>query len=349
MKSATSIIFLTLFFLILITAAAHSQNAAPARSPETIHLFVTVHDKHGKSVSTLSKDDFLLTQDDHAQSIQSLKNDSELPITIGLIFDTGMNQAGALDRERSASHDFLDQTLRESKDKAFIVHFDHEVELLQDLTNSRDKLFNALGLLQAARPQFDDSGDSGEPGETHRGRRHGSVLYDAIYLACDELMKTQQDRKVLIVMSDGMDRNSKETEGGAVESAQRTGTPVYNAFSKAEENAPAEHRGFGFPRGGGMGRPPGGGQRRAPEESPADAKKILEQISQQTGGSFFEISKKESLDQAYHTIEDDLRHQYEITYTPQSSGDWSGFHKISLTTKQKDLVVQAPAGLYAGK
>lgn len=349
MKSPTSIVFLVVFLLTLISASSHSQNTVPATSPETIHLFVTVRDKHGKSVSTLSKDDFLFTQDDHPQTIQSLKNDSDLPVTIGLIFDTGMSQAGALDRERSASHDFLDQTLRENKDKAFIIHFDHEVELLQDLTNSRDKLFNALGLLQAARPQFDDSSDSGEPGETRHGQRHGSVLYDAIYLACDELMKTQHDRKMIIVMSDGIDRNSKETEGSAVESAQRTGTPVYNAFSKAEENAPSEHRGFGFPRGGGMGRPPGGGQRRAPEESPADAKKILEQVSKQTGGGFFEISKKDTLDQAYHTIEDDLRHQYEITYLPQQSGDSSGFHKISLTTKQKDLVVQVPAGFYAGK
>jgi VWFA-related protein len=347
MKSATSIVFLTLFFLTVISASSHSQSTAPASSPATIHFFVSVRDKHGKSVSTLSKDEFVLTQDDHAQTIQSLQNDSDLPVTVGLIFDTGMNQAGALDRERSASHDFLDQTLRENKDKAFIIHFDHEVELLQDLTNSRDKLFNALGLLQAARPQFDDSSDSGEPGENRRGGGRGSVLYDAIYLACDELMKTQHDRKMLIVMSDGIDRNSKETEGSAVESAQRTGTPVYNAFSKAEENAPSEHRGFGFPRGG-MGRPPGG-QRRAPEESPAEAKKILEQVSKQTGGGFFEISKKDALEQAYHTIEDDLRHQYEITYLPQQSGDSSGFHKISLTTKQKDLVVQVPAGFYARK
>ena len=349
MKLAISIVSPVFFFFTLITASSRSQNSPPASAPETMHFFVTVRDKHGKPVSSLSKDDFVLTQDDHPQTIQSLVKDSDLPLAIGLIFDTGMNQAGVLDRERSASHDFLDQTIRENKDKAFIIHFDHEVELLQDVTNSRDKLFNALGLLQAARPQFDNSSDSDDSGESQRGGRHGSVLYDAIYLACDELMKTQRDRKVLVVMSDGVDHNSKETEGSAVESAQRTATPVYNAFSKGEETAPGEHHGFGFPRGGGMGRPPGGGQRPAPEESPADAKKILEQISKQTGGGFFEISKKDSFDQAYHTIEDDLRHQYEITYTPEHSGDWSGFHKIALTTKQKDLVVQAPAGFYAGK
>ncbi|MBV8053438.1 MAG: VWA domain-containing protein [Acidobacteriaceae bacterium] len=347
MKFSAPIPVVLLCFAFM-TAFSLTQNTVPATASQTIHLFVTVHDKHGKPASTLSKSDFVLTQDDHSQAIEALSLDADLPLTVGLIFDTGMNQAGALDRERSASHDFLDQMLRENKDRAFIIHFNREVELLQDLTNSRDKLFNALGLLQAARPQFDDSSDSGESGEGRRGRR-GSVLYDAIFLACDELMKTQQGRKVLIVMSDGVDRNSKETVGSAIESAQRTNTLVYNAFSKAEEIAPSEHRGFGFPRGGGMGRPPGGGQRRAPEETPADAKKIVEQVSRETGGGFFELSKKDSMDQIARIISDDLRHQYEITYRPQQSGDWSGFHKISLTTTQKDFAVQAPSGFYAGR
>ncbi len=290
----------------------------------------------------------MLSQDDHPQTIQSLVNDTDLPLTLGLIFDTAINQAGVLDRERSASHDFLDQTLRDNRDKAFIIHFDHEVELLQDVTNSRDKLFNALGLLQSERPQLNDAGASGEPDESQtRHRGDNNVLYDAIYLACDELMKAQHNRKVLIVMSDGIDRHSKETVGGAIESAQRSGTLVYNAQSKDQQPS-SEHRGFGFPGGGGMGRR-GGTPRPAPEETRVDGKKILEQISRETGGGFFEISNKQSMDQIYHTIEDDLRHQYEITYTPQKSGDWSGHHKISLTTKQKDLVIQAAQGFYAEK
>lgn len=337
-------LFLYLPVVPAILAQSQKQTASTAQ-PEVVELFATVRDKHGKIVSNLTKNDFVLTQDDHPQTIQSFAKDTDLPLTVGLVFDTAMNQHGALDRERSASHDFLDQVLRENKDKALIIHFDQEVELLQDVTNSRDKLFNALGLLQTARPVQDESG-SGDAGERRSGRGHANVLYDAIYLACSELMKTQHDRKVLVVMSDGIDRHSKETVGSAIESAQRTDTLVYTAQSKDEQPA-SEGRGFGFPGGGGMGRR-GGGTRRYPQETPVDGKKILAQISKETGGGYFEISKKQPLSQIYSTIQEDLRHQYSIAFTLDKSGDWSGYHKIVLTTQQKDLVVHARGGFYAG-
>ncbi|HXZ31641.1 MAG TPA: VWA domain-containing protein [Terriglobales bacterium] len=338
---------LLLWLLVVLELPAQTQNQpASTAQPEVIKLFATVRDKHGKIVPNLTKNDFVLTQDDHPQTIQTFTQNPELPITIGLVFDTGMNQAGVLDRERSASHDFLDKVLRDNKDKAFIIHFDREVELLQDVTSSRDKLFNALGLLQTARPSQNAEDDSGAPGQRRSASGHANVLYDAIYLACNELMKTQNDRKVLVVMSDGIDRHSKETVGSAIESAQRTDTLVYTALFKDEQPA-SQGRGFGFPGGGGMGRR-GGGTRRYPQETPVDGKKILEQISKETGGGFFEISKKQPMDQIYSTIQEDLRHQYSIAYTPEKSGDWLGFHKILLTTKQKDLVVQARQGFYPG-
>ena len=339
-----------IFFFILVasgTLAVQNQNQTGATNqPEVIKLLATVRDKHGKIVPDLTKDDFVLNQDDRQQTIQSFAKDTDAPLTIGLLVETSRVEAGALDRERSASHDFLDRFLRENKDKAFIIHFDREVELLQDLTSSRDKLFNALGLLQATRSDQESTNSSGGPGERRSGHGHSNVLYDAIYLASSELMKPQHERRVLIVMSDGVDRNSKETVGSAIESAQRTGTLVYTVLSKGEE-PPSEGRGFGFPgSGGGMGRHGGGG--RYPQEQRPDGKKILEQISRETGAAFFEVSKKQSFDQIYSTVQDDLRHQYSLSYTPDKSDSWAGYHKILLTTKQKDLIVQATQGFYAG-
>jgi len=201
-------------------------------------------------------------------------------------------------------------------------------------------------LLQTVRSDQESGGDSGGPEARRNGRGRSNLLYDAIYLASNELMKPQHDRKVLIVMSDGVDRNSKETVGSAIESAQRTGTLVYTVLSKGEE-PPSEGRGFGFPgSGGGMGRH--GGGRRYPQEQRPDGKKILEQISTETGGAFFEVSKKQSFDQICSSIQEDLRHQYSLSYTPDKSDSWAGYHKILLTTKQKDLIVQATQGLYAG-
>src|SRR5207302_1681805 len=83
-----------------------------------------------------------------------------------------------------------------AKDQAFIIHFDREVELLQDLTSARDKLQTALASLQTPRPER-DSGGGGESspdsssGRSQRMHGGGTLLYDAVFLASDELMKKQ--------------------------------------------------------------------------------------------------------------------------------------------------------------
>ncbi len=75
--------------------------------------------------------------------------------------------------------------------------------------------------------------------------------------------------------------------------------------------------------------------------------KILQQISKETGGSFFEVSKKQPIEQIYSRLEEELRNQYSLGYTPDKAEP--GFRKISLTVKQKGLTVQARDGYYAGK
>lgn len=98
-----------------------------------------------------------------------------------------------------------------------------------------------------------------------------------------------------------------------------------------------------------MGRRGGGGyppRSRYPQNRP-DGKKILQQISKETGGSFFEVSKKLPIEQIYSRLEEELRNQYSLGYTPENAAQ--GFRKISLTVKQKGLIVQARDGYYAGK
>ena len=117
-----------------------------------VNVLATVRDKHGKIVNDLNKDDFTLTEDGRPQTIRYFSQESGLPLTLGLLVDTSMSQRRVLGKERDASYRFLDQVLREEKDQAFLIHFDREVELLQDLTSSRKKLESALGQMQA--PEF---------------------------------------------------------------------------------------------------------------------------------------------------------------------------------------------------
>src|SRR5208283_5839637 len=102
------------------------------------------------------------------------------------------------DQERNASRSFLDQMLVQEKDKAFLIHFDREVELLQDLTAHHEKLESALDLLKTAdreRPGDSDDSDS----RSGSGNKHGTQLYDAVYLASNELLKKQTGRKAVVV------------------------------------------------------------------------------------------------------------------------------------------------------
>jgi VWFA-related protein len=246
--------------------------------------------------------------------------------------------------------------LTQDKDKAFIIHFDREVELLQDLTSSREKLQKGLDALEIRPPERDRSDEP--TGSQRRMRRGGTLLYDAVYLASDEMMKKQQGRKALIILSDGVDRGSKESLEAAMEAAQRADTVVYSILFKDErfESGPYEQRrrGGGWPGGGGGypgggGWPGGGGPGRRPrpsQEPRPDGKKILERISKETGGRLFEVSKKQPVAQIYTAIAEELRTQYSLGYTPNKSESAIGYHKIHLTAKNKDLLVQTREGYY---
>jgi len=341
------------------------QSAAPTFSSnvKVVNVLTSVRDKHGQIVNNLTKDDFVLEEDGHPQAIRYFSKESDLPLTLGLLVDTSLSQRRVLEQERVASYAFLDHVMRVDKDVAFVIHFDREIELLQDLTSSRQKLEAALQKLDMPEfiPAGGSSGGGGYPGGGgSRGGRHGggagggTTLYDAVFLASDELMQKQKGRKALIILSDGVDNASKVTLERAIESAQRGNTLVYSILFK-DDAAYGHQGGFGGPGmgrhggwgGGGMGYPRGGGYPQ--QTSHPDGKKVLERISQETGGRSFEVTKKESIDQIYDQIEQELRNQYNLGFTPDKADEAGTYHKIQVTTKQKDLTVQARDGYYAEK
>ncbi|MGA3053542.1 MAG: VWA domain-containing protein [Candidatus Korobacteraceae bacterium] len=321
-----------------------------------VNVLATVRDKRGQIVNNLTKDDFKLEEDGRPQTIRYFAKETDLPLTLGLLVDTSMSQRRVLEQERVASYAFLEHLMREDKDKAFVIHFDWDIELLQDLTSSRKKLNAALEKLD--NPEFEQSGGGGggggggSPGSGGHHRGGGTTLYDAVFLASDELMQKQQGRKAVIILSDGVDTGSKVTLTRAIEAAQRANTLVYSIlFADREAYGNGGFGGHMGGMGGGMGRPGGmgrGGPPGYPQQSHPDGKKVMEQIARETGGRFFEVSKKQSIDQIYASIEEELRNQYSLGYSPDKADASPGYHKIHLTTTQKDLVVQTRDGYYSG-
>jgi VWFA-related protein len=349
----------------------HSMTTIKVQSREVL-LPVTVIDKKGALVTTLTAKDFTLTEDGRPQVIKSFSTQSNLPFKLGLLVDTSRSVYSAMDAERKAGEKFVDLMLPTDPkngvhgDEAFLIHFDREVELLEDFTNSRDKLHHELDQMtptsqernsQGPESNGDDRGSNGQ----HGMRGGGTQLYDAIYLASDELMKPKDGRKALVVFSDGVDRGSKETLNDAIDSADRAGVQIFAIYFKGEEERqengfPGGHHGGmggGYPGGGypgsGGGWPGGGGGgHRGGESQPsADGKKIMQQIAQRSGGQFFEAKKKDNLDEIYGLIAGALRQQYLLTYTPDKVDTDGEFHHVALKANNGDLTVITREGYYS--
>jgi VWFA-related protein len=334
------------------------QQAAPPSAPQTppptisvqaelVNLPVVVRDKNGALVTTLSKDDFALAVDGRPQTIRYFDRDNNLPLTLGLLVDTSGSVRSALDQERDASEAFLDQMVTSPAgrppDEAFLIQFAHEVDLLQSLTSSASKLRAALNNVGV---NYSDGGqgrdNSGYGGSGRRGGFHGgTTLYDAIYLGSNQIMQKQQGRKAIVILTDGEDRGSMETISSAIAAAQRSETVVYAIYFKGEQ-----HGYGGYGHGGYGGR--GGGGRGG--EQHVDGRKVLAQITGETGGRMFEVSGKQTFATIYTQIAEELRSQYRLGYVPDANSASEGFHRVDLSLpKDKKLFIQTRDGYYAGE
>ncbi|MDE1160938.1 MAG: VWA domain-containing protein [Acidobacteriaceae bacterium] len=333
---------------------------------------VVVRDKHGAIVKGLAQSNFALQVDGVAQNVRYFDRDSDVPLTVGLLVDSSRSQREVLEDERSASTTFLQKMLAPERDRAFVLQFAGSVELLQDITNSRPKLQEALQQVDTApsRPTGRDSNDPDANDPDHRGggrqRGGGTAMYDAVFLSADEVVNKQAGRKAFILLTDGVDNGSRETLAKSIEAAQRKDVVIYAIYYKGKEHD-GGGRGFGFPGGGGhgMGLPGGGGGRGGgwpgggggggrngggDHHENVDGRKILERLCGETGGRVFEVTKKETVEKIYAEIGEELRSQFRLGFTPSEATASEGYHQISVTlagsaAKEKDTI-QTRDGYY---
>ncbi len=265
---------------------------------KVVNILANVLTKNREIVRDLAKDDFTILENGRPQAITYFARQSDLPLTVGLLIDTSMSQRRVLDAERGASFRFIDQVLRENKDHFFLIQFDMNVQFRQPLTTSRRELDAALAFVETpTRAQLlNQSGG-------------GTLLYDAVVTASKDVMKSQQGRKALIVLSDGEDFGSDSRLSDAIESAQRADTLIY-AILFSDSNS-------------------------------AEGRRAMMRMAKETGAGFFEVSKKQGIEQVFDLIQDELRSQYSLGYVSDIPVRISEFRKIQLTAKPKNLIVQA--------
>jgi VWFA-related protein len=297
-------------FLLALAAGAWAQQGPTISSQvNLVTLFATVQDPDGRVVQNLRPEDFHLQEDGIPQNISYFSREENLPLTVGLLVDTSRSQIEVLEQERSASYRFLDQVLRGDLDRAFVVSFDIRVETVEDLTSSRSALSSALTQLSIP-PQF------------------GTLIFSAVKECSENLMRPQAGRKAFILLTDGVAFREHTSITTAIEYTQRANTII---FPIRYSDPVAFYRPL------------------APliEAVKEHGKQGLQRMARETGGISFEVSKDQSIEAIYSQIEDLLRNQYTIGFTPSRSEPDGKYHKLKLATRDPRFTVATRAGYYS--
>jgi VWFA-related protein len=286
-------------------------------STQVVNVYAVVKDKKNHMIPDLNKEDFEVSEDKIPQQVRYFSRETETPLTMGILVDTSPSQGRVLDTEKEEAKRFLQQILR-PKDMAFVLHFDVDVELLQDFTSDSRLLARAID-----ETVINGGGHGVMPAPVPTGDTMGAThLYDAVYLASNELMKNEVGRKVLILLTDGEDQGSKEKLNAALEVAQKSDVIIYSID--------IVDRAFYF--GTMMGY---------------SGESVLKKLSDETGGRVIKVDRIRDTTQAFQQIADELRTQYLLGYTPTNNRQDGSFRKIQVKVRGGDYKVQARKGYYA--
>ena len=279
-----------------------------------VNLYFSARDKDG-FITNLRKDDCVVAEDKAPQTIKNFTQEKTLPLTIGILLDTSGSQMNVLPLEKESGATFLRDVLT-PKDEAFLISFDINVDLLADYTNRASEIKRALDKASI-------NTGAGTGSITGNGDPRGTLLFDAVYTAADEKLRMEAGRKVLVLLTDGGDQGSQETLKNAIEAAQKADAIVYVILI-------ADH---GF-YGGGFNLADSGAR-------------DMNQLATETGGRMINVGNNgKKLEDAFNQIQDELRTQYLLSYTPTNKKADGTFRKLELNCG-KNLKIQTRKGYYA--
>jgi VWFA-related protein len=278
-----------------------------------VNLYFSARDKNGY-VTNLRKDDCEIAEDKTPQTIKNFTQEKNLPLTIGILLDTSGSQMNVLPLEKQSGATFLKDVIT-PKDEAFLISFDINVDLLADYTNSPREI-------QRAMDKASINTGAGTGSITGNGTARGTLLYDAVFLAAHDKLRQEAGRKILVLLTDGGDQGSQETLKTATEAAQKANTIIYVILIADR----------GFYSGAGISF---GGDRD------------MEKMASDTGGRVIDVGNNgRKLEDAFNQIQDELRTQYLVSYTPTNKKADGTYRKIDFTCG-KNLKVQTRKGYYA--
>jgi Ca-activated chloride channel family protein len=299
-------------FVFWSTMLATAMLFAPTQPPRTqepifradvrlVRVLATIRNPQGQLVGTLNRGDFSVFDNGLRQEVAIFERQTALPLSVTLLVDTSLSTAKDLRYETDSVSRFLKAVYAEGdpRDAVSLYSFNYDVTLLASFTRRRERLDEAMKLLLP---------------------HSGTSLYDAIYLACQNL-ETRDGRRVLILVTDGGDTTSVKKFRDAEEAAQRADAVLYAILVMPITNE--------------AGRNVGG-------------ENALKTLAWGTAGRVFTPSAMgPGVDAAFIDILTELRTQYFLGYYPRAVPSIAnGYHRLEVKVRNPDLQVSARSGYY---
>jgi len=292
-----------LFLLVILCAAAFvvAQDDDVIRvNTDLVVLNLTVTDKAGNYVKALKRSDFKIFEDGVEVQQDTIASFSlqESPYAAVVLLDSSGSMEARFSLARSAAIRFLDGLRPE--DVAAVYRFDSKVERVQEFSGGRDLAPTAYAI-----------------------RAKGmTTLNDAIVEAAKTLADRPEQRKAIVVLSDGMDTSSKASSDKAVESALAVGASIYAVDMSSLDVAGSTK-----------------------QQSAASLKGFAEK----TGGKFIATAGGPALRDAFTSIAEELGHQYTISYRPVNKKRDGKWRTLEVKLSRNDLTVRTRKGYRAPK
>jgi VWFA-related protein len=310
----------TLCLLVLASPTAPQQqgmNAAGGAIKTTsvaVNVYAIAEGRRGRLIRDLNQEEFELTEDATPQKIEFFSRETDTALSLGVAIDTSLSQEHLLSTEQAAAKKFVRSVLRRG-DQAFVMNFDVDVNLRQDFSSEARELETAIDATE-----INKTGRSILQ-ESREAPRGGTHLFDAVYLASNELMKARYGRKVLVLMTDGEDQGSKVSLQKATEAAERADVIVYPIVVSDPE--------FYAVMGGTYHGDAG-----------------VRGLARETGGRTIRVKASEEIGAAFDQIALELRSQYLLGYAPSNPRRDGSFRRIHVKVRGHNYTVRTRTGYY---
>jgi VWFA-related protein len=288
--------------LLLISVVAAAQSADDHTlnvNVDLVNIYLTVCNHKGRPITGLDRGNFSVFEDGQPQLITHFSRETDVPLTIVLLIDTSGSVREKLRYEQDAASDFFYSSLRRGRDKAALVSFDHSFQVKQKYTDDPSVLSAALKHIIAGG---------------------GTRLYDALYFAIQDQLSGPEDRKVILLITDGDDNASRRSPRDIIDLARRNGVSIYSISMNSLGN------------------------------TPDDSKRnddVLKMLSAETGGIGYFPTKLGKLPSIFQMIATELRSQYTIGYRSTNQKRDGSFRNVRIEMKNSHYAVRSRPGYYA--